>query len=60
MLNHSPHVNTVVTNAGALAFDQAIKWRDGLRERLGITNYSFADLICFLCLVGCGGDGEDD
>ena len=35
---------------GLLAYENAILYRDGLRDLLQDSTYSFADLICYLCL----------
>ena len=47
----SKHVEKVTWNYGLWDYEDALKMRDGIRERKKSPKYSFADLICFICLA---------
>ena len=48
------HVKTrgkVTWNYGLWEYESALKMRNGIRERKKSKKYSFADLICLICLA---------
>ena len=47
----SKHVENVTWNYGLWEYEAALKMRNGIRERKKSTKYSFADLVCLICLA---------
>ena len=46
-----PHVTQEIRDKGLWSPSEALRFRDGLRVKLGIPTYGFQDLICFICLL---------
>ena len=47
----SPHVTQEIRDKGLWSPSEALRFRGGLRVKLGIPTYGFQDLICFICLL---------
>ena len=57
--NMSRHVREVVQDYGLEDYAVAIRVRDALRRRLGKAQYSFGDLISYLCLANLVSEDGD-
>ena len=46
----SPHVRDATEQTGLWTYASVLRFRDAMRERLCQPEYSFSDLVCFVCL----------